>query len=113
MRLSPRLVTLVLLAALSGAVVPVTLRAQALPLKLKSQLDGWYRTARRSAPGTWGIVVADQEGEILWSVNPDQLLVPASTVKLLTTGYARTVLGGDARRSTRVVGGWTTGRVER
>jgi serine-type D-Ala-D-Ala carboxypeptidase/endopeptidase (penicillin-binding protein 4) len=32
------------------------------------------------------------------------LLMPASAVKLFTTGYARTVLGGDARRSTRVVG---------
>jgi D-alanyl-D-alanine carboxypeptidase/D-alanyl-D-alanine-endopeptidase (penicillin-binding protein 4) len=31
-------------------------------------------------------------------------LVPASAVKLFTTGFARTVLGADARRSTRVVG---------
>ncbi|MEO8635966.1 MAG: D-alanyl-D-alanine carboxypeptidase/D-alanyl-D-alanine-endopeptidase [Gemmatimonadales bacterium] len=103
MRLPTRLLTLVLLAALGGALAPVTAGAQALPPQLKSQLDRWYRSARRAAPGTWGIVVADQEGQILWSVNPDQLLVPASTVKLLTTGYARTVLGGDARRSTRVV----------
>jgi D-alanyl-D-alanine carboxypeptidase/D-alanyl-D-alanine-endopeptidase (penicillin-binding protein 4) len=57
-----------------------------------------------SAPGTWGIAVADQQGAILWSVNEDQPLVPASTVKLLTTGYARTVLGAEARRATRVVG---------
>ena len=109
MRLSTRLLTLFVLAALGSAYAPVPAGAQALPPKLKSQLDGWYRSARRSAPGTWGIVVADQEGAILWSVNPDQLLVPASTVKLLTTGYARTVLGGDARRSTRVVG---AGRLE-
>ncbi len=109
MRLITRLLTLVLLAALGSAVVPVTAGAQTLPPKLKAQLDRWYRTARRSSPGTWGIAVADQQGQILWSINPDKLLVPASTVKLLTTGYARTVLGGDARRSTRVVG---TGRLE-
>jgi D-alanyl-D-alanine carboxypeptidase/D-alanyl-D-alanine-endopeptidase (penicillin-binding protein 4) len=30
--------------------------------------------------------------------------MPASAVKLFTTGYARSVLGGNARRSTRVVG---------
>ena len=30
--------------------------------------------------------------------------MPASTVKLFTTGFARTVLGGTARRATRVVG---------
>src|SRR6476659_2696416 len=31
-------------------------------------------------------------------------MVPASTVKLFNTGFARTMLGGDARRSTRVMG---------
>jgi PBP4 family serine-type D-alanyl-D-alanine carboxypeptidase len=41
---------------------------------------------------------------MLWSVSPDHPLVPASTVKLFTTGFARSVLGGSARRSTRVVG---------
>jgi serine-type D-Ala-D-Ala carboxypeptidase/endopeptidase (penicillin-binding protein 4) len=37
-------------------------------------------------------------------VRPDEPMVPASTVKLFTTGFARTMLGGDARRSTRVMG---------
>ncbi len=90
--------------ALCAAAVPVAARAQELPRTLKLRLDTWYRSARRSAPGTWGIVVADQQGQTLWSINPDMPMVPASTVKLLTTGYARSVLGGDARRSTRVVG---------
>ncbi len=31
-------------------------------------------------------------------------MIPASTVKLFTTGYARSVLGGDARKRTRVLG---------
>jgi serine-type D-Ala-D-Ala carboxypeptidase/endopeptidase (penicillin-binding protein 4) len=103
-RLITRALCSITLAALLGSAMPTHAPAQELTDKLKTKLDGWYRTARRSAPGTWGIVVADQQGEILWSVNQDQPLIPASTVKLLTTGYARTVLGSEARRSTRVVG---------
>jgi D-alanyl-D-alanine carboxypeptidase/D-alanyl-D-alanine-endopeptidase (penicillin-binding protein 4) len=76
---------------------------------LAGQLSTWYAGAARSAPGTWGIAVADQSGKILWEVNKDAPLTPASTVKLLTTGFARSVLGGDARRPTRVVG---SGRVD-
>jgi len=83
---------------------PSRLPAQELPTALKAQLDRWYRTAKRSAPGTWGISVSDQHGNVLWSVNPDLQMIPASTVKLLTTGYARTVLGSEARRLTRVLG---------
>ena len=105
MRLITRLrTTLVLGTLLVGAGLVARATAQELPPALKSGLDRWYRTARRSAPGQWGIVVADQSGNVLWSVNPDAPMIPASTVKLLTTGYARTVLGGDARRSTRVLG---------
>jgi PBP4 family serine-type D-alanyl-D-alanine carboxypeptidase len=41
---------------------------------------------------------------MLWSFNAETPLQPASAVKLFTTGYARSVLGGDARRITRFVG---------
>jgi len=95
---------LLVAAALPGAGAPTRAAAQELPAALKLKLDGWYRTAKRSASGTWGIAVSDQHGNVLWSVNPDLPMVPASTVKLLTTGYARTVLGAEARRSTRVLG---------
>jgi serine-type D-Ala-D-Ala carboxypeptidase/endopeptidase (penicillin-binding protein 4) len=50
------------------------------------------------------VAIGDQSGHLLWSMNPDSSLMPASAVKLFTTGYARSVLGGGARRSTRVVG---------
>lgn len=83
----------------------------ALPAALSAQdaaigpeLDAWLARAQRSAPGKWGVVIADQSGKILWSVNGAEPLVPASTVKLLTTGFARTVVGSNARRATRVVG---------
>src|SRR5262249_61273596 len=67
-------------------------------------MDGWYHRTRRTAPGEWGIAIADQSGQLLWSLDPDQPLMPASTVKLFTTGFARSVLGGGARRPTRIVG---------
>lgn len=85
------------------------LPAQSNVPALQESLDQWYAGAARSAPGVWGVAVADQNGTILWSVRPDEPLIPASTVKVLTTGFARTVLGGDARRPTRVVG---KGRVD-
>lgn len=104
MRWITRALALIALPALLNAGKAEPLAGQEFTTTLKRSLDTWYRTARRQAPGTWGIVVADQQGDILWSVNQDQPLIPASTVKLLTTGYARSVLGAEARRSTRVVG---------
>jgi PBP4 family serine-type D-alanyl-D-alanine carboxypeptidase len=41
---------------------------------------------------------------MLWSYNAETALMPASAVKVFTTGYARSVLGGTARRPTRLVG---------
>ena len=71
---------------------------------LQQQLESWFAKARRAAPGTWGIAVATLEGQLLWTVQPTRPMIPASTVKLFTTGFARSVLGGDARRITRVLG---------
>ncbi|MCU0620270.1 MAG: D-alanyl-D-alanine carboxypeptidase, partial [Gemmatimonadales bacterium] len=71
---------------------------------LVARIEAWFAEAQRLAPGTWGVAIADQRGTMLWSHNATEPMVPASTVKLLTTGYARTVLGPDARIATRVVG---------
>jgi D-alanyl-D-alanine carboxypeptidase/D-alanyl-D-alanine-endopeptidase (penicillin-binding protein 4) len=83
------------------------LSAQTDALLLHDRMVDWFETATRSAPGQWGVAIADQKGQMLWSMNPDVSLMPASAVKLFTTGYARSVLGGDARRPTRVVGSGT------
>src|SRR5919107_3585371 len=80
------------------------LSAQTDPHWLGSRMNDWYAEASHSAPGEWGIAVADPAGQMLWSFNADASLMPASTVKLFTTGYARSVLGGSARRATRLVG---------
>src|SRR5262249_55024762 len=83
------------------------LSAQTDPQWLTGRMTSWYSRTNRVAPGQWGIAIADQSGRLLWSMNPDHPLMPASTVKLFTTGFARTVLGGTARRATRGVGGGT------
>ncbi len=89
-------------AMIIGAPVPI--QAQTEAQWLESHVSSWYATASRTAPGSWGIAIADQQGRLLWSVRPDEPLKPASTVKLFTTGFARSMLGGTARRATRVVG---------
>lgn len=91
-----------LLAATFTASTP--LHSQTSPQWLGSRMNNWYAAASQSAPGEWGIAIADQTGQMLWSFNADASLMPASAVKLFTTGYARSVLGGDARRATRLVG---------
>src|SRR5512134_3876142 len=95
-----------LLCAAAGAVAPAAALAQD---DVAGQVDGWYRRALRSAPGDWGIAIADLQGRTLWERRSSELFIPASTVKLFTTGFARTVLGGEARRETRVLG---AGRLE-
>lgn len=79
------------------------------PASVAPVLDAWWARTSHRSPGDWGVVVADQSGRVLWQVNQDKPMIPASTVKVLTTGFARTAVGGDARRATRVVG---SGRVD-
>src|SRR5688572_13461425 len=62
-------------------------------LTVQEQLDRWFQRARRVAFGEWGIAVGDQQGRLIWGIQPTKPLIPASTVKLLTTGFARSVLG--------------------
>jgi PBP4 family serine-type D-alanyl-D-alanine carboxypeptidase len=90
--------------ALALTVPTAPLAAQATAGGIQERLATWFETTSLRAPGQWGIAVADQTGQMLWSLNPDQPMVPASTVKLFTTGFARSVLGSSARRSTKVVG---------
>ena len=91
------------LALITVAAASVRLPAQTASA-ITPVLDTWWARASHRSPGTWGVVVADQSGHVLWEVNQDEPMIPASTVKVLTTGFARTAVGGDARRATRVVG---------
>src|SRR5215207_2825043 len=98
----PWLLRLLLWVGLLGR--SLALQAQTDPRWLGSRMNDWYASASRTAPGEWGVAIADQAGQMLWSFNADASLMPASTVKLFTTGYARSVLGGNARRATRLIG---------
>jgi len=71
---------------------------------LTARLDAWYARAARVAPGAWGIAIATLDGQLIWGIQPGRPMIPASTVKLFTTGFARSVLGGEARKHTRVIG---------
>ncbi len=92
---------LLILALLS---IAPQVAAQIAPETLAPEMEAWLERANRIARGKWGVVVADQTGKILWQVNGNEPMIPASTVKVLTTGFARTAVGGEARRATRVVG---------
>lgn len=77
------------------------------PAWLEQTVEPWFRETLRRTRGDWGIAIADQNGRLLWGQNPDTPMVPASTLKVFTTGFARSVLGGTARRPTRVIGSGT------
>jgi serine-type D-Ala-D-Ala carboxypeptidase/endopeptidase (penicillin-binding protein 4) len=96
---------LVLAWVLSAMASPTSAHAQALSPRQLADVDAWYRrTAERTPRGMWGIVIARMDGTVLWSLNPDLELIPASTTKVFTTGFARARMGGGARITTRVVG---------
>ncbi len=77
------------------------------PAWLEETVVPWFRETSTRTRGEWGIAIADENGRLLWGRNPDTPMVPASTVKVFTTGFARSVLGGTARRPTRVIGSGT------
>src|SRR5437867_8858866 len=77
-----------------------TLWAQGLSPREVSGLDDWYRRVNGRTAGDWGIAIGTMDGRVLWSVSPDQELIPASTTKLFTTGYSRARMGSGGRFST-------------
>ena len=92
------------LAALLAAAPAAQAVAQAIPADLARSLDDWYARSQRVARGQWGVAIATTSGKVLWSANAETPLVPASTAKVFTTGFARGIVGGDARLATRVNG---------
>jgi D-alanyl-D-alanine carboxypeptidase/D-alanyl-D-alanine-endopeptidase (penicillin-binding protein 4) len=73
---------------------------------LRDSLDRWAAEAR-ALPGRWGVAVSTLDGTLVWALDADSALAPASTAKLFTTGFARAARGGDARIPTRVLGAGT------
>jgi D-alanyl-D-alanine carboxypeptidase/D-alanyl-D-alanine-endopeptidase (penicillin-binding protein 4) len=89
--------------ALSGLTARVA--AQDLTAAERLRVDDWYRkTSDRTGDGEWGIAIGTMGGRVLWSVNSELQLIPASTAKLFTVGFSRARAGGGARISTRIIG---------
>ncbi len=88
------------LSSLTGRVA-----AQDLTPAERLRVDDWYRkTSDRTTDGEWGIAIGTMGGRVLWSVNSELQLIPASTAKLFTVGFSRARAGGGARISTRIIG---------
>src|SRR6476620_10991926 len=67
-----------------------TLVAQELTPAERTRIQDWYvRTVERTGDGQWGMAIGTMDGRILWSLNPELELIPASTAKLFTTGFTR------------------------
>jgi len=82
----------------------VPLRAQTLSEPVLARIQEWYGETAQRTKGEWGIAIGTLDGQVLWSAQPEKPLTPASTAKVFTTGFARTRVGPQARKTTRVVG---------
>jgi D-alanyl-D-alanine carboxypeptidase/D-alanyl-D-alanine-endopeptidase (penicillin-binding protein 4) len=70
--------------------------------ELTANLGSMVGSSTRS--GTWGVMVVSlTRGDTLFAENPDQLLKPASTMKLMTTALALDKFGPDHTFSTVVL----------
>jgi len=100
-----RLAETLVIMALGGLLTAGEIAAQDLTPTERTLVEEWFRrTAERTGDGEWGIAVGTMGGRVLWSVNPELELIPASTAKLFTLGFTRARAGGGARISTRVIG---------
>jgi D-alanyl-D-alanine carboxypeptidase/D-alanyl-D-alanine-endopeptidase (penicillin-binding protein 4) len=93
----------------------IVLPAHAVPRKKAPKADLTARIEAivhqpQMASAEWGIDVLDMtSGQVIYSLNPDHLFLPASNVKLLTTSAALAIAGPDYRFHTTVE---TTGKLD-
>jgi D-alanyl-D-alanine carboxypeptidase/D-alanyl-D-alanine-endopeptidase (penicillin-binding protein 4) len=86
------------------AVVPAAAVAAISSERLKSDLDALL-AAPQVAQGTWGVLVRSlTRADTLYSTNSNKLLLPSSTMKILTLAAAAERLGWDFTFETRLVG---------
>ena len=100
-----RLFRTLVLTTLSGFTPAGYAAAQALTPQELERVGEWFqRTSLRTGDGEWGVAIGTMDGRVLWSLNPELELIPASTAKLFTVGFTRARAGGGAKISTRVIG---------
>src|SRR5260370_25135001 len=72
------------------------------PLSLQKQIDA-ILSQPDLARGYWGIEITSlTSGKVLYSLNPNKLLTPASNTKLFTTAAALALIGPDYKFRTSV-----------
>ena len=90
----------VMLAAVTVGLAPAPLAAQVpLTRRLDRLLD--QPPFNRA---TWGVVLVDSAGRVLFERNGDRLFIPASNAKLLVSTTAWSLLGPDYRVTTSIYG---------
>ncbi len=82
------IMTLVIAIALSGLKPAEAFAAQRLSTAELARVEEWFRrTSERTGDGQWGIAIGAMDGRVLWSLNPHEELIPASTAKVFTVGF--------------------------
>jgi len=64
-------------------------------------------SAAGPSKGTWGVLVTDASGQVLYAQNADTYFTPASNAKLFTTALALATLGPDFRVTTMIASAGT------
>jgi serine-type D-Ala-D-Ala carboxypeptidase/endopeptidase (penicillin-binding protein 4) len=101
--------TLVLFLQASGAAAGRNPKKSPPKQTLAEQINAILAQSQ-FARAHWGIEVADREsGKVLYSLNPDQLFLPASNAKLFTTAAVLALAGPDYRFHTTVE---TSGKID-
>lgn len=91
-----------ILRGLFGSAVVLT---AAVDMQARDSIDAVIRSYSEKAPlnsSVWGICAVNMRGDTIVAVNASQRMVPASNVKLITTGVALDVLGEDYRFRTGI-----------
>ena len=85
---------------------PAAAQAQQQQQQAKAQrAKAWIEKAQKSGPlegCAWGVVARDRDGKVIVSHNGGQRLVPASNLKLVTTGTALHAFSPDFRFETGI-----------
>ena len=74
--------------------------AAGVPAKLQTEINNLNKDIALTH-GCWGLTVIDLDsGKVIASNDPDRSMIPASTMKILTTGAAMGLLGSEYRYTT-------------
>ena len=88
-----RVLRWVLLPLLLGLAAPALADAPAAPpASLQAQVDAALAAAPKGT--RFGLLVVDEAGKVIVSINPDQRFIPASNTKMFTTAAAMALLPG-------------------